>query len=111
VGELSVSVKVAGALVYFGTYVVLEEAVYDSMFAANAIGTDSNAIADAILKRDWTVISGEALYSLLNAARMLRNVWSTAGGTLTVKKEDGTTTAWTRTLTTDPSAEPITGAT
>jgi hypothetical protein len=110
VGELSVSVKVAGALVYFGTYVVLEEAVYDSMFAANAIGTDSNAIADAILKRDWTAISGEALYSLLNAARMLRNVWATAGGTLTVKKEDGTTTAWTRTLTTDPSAEPITGA-
>jgi hypothetical protein len=72
---------------------------------------DNNAIADALLKRDWTAVSGEALYSLLNAARMLRNVWSTAGGTLTVKKEDGSTTAWTRTLSTDPSALPITGAT
>jgi hypothetical protein len=161
VGELSVSVKVAGALVYFGTYVVLEEAVYDSMFAASATGyvsdttrasqasvdtlatyvdtevaaiktktdqltftggkVDANAttaivagdliaIADAILKRDWAAISGEAVYSLLNAARMLRNVWGTSGGTLTVKKEDGTTTAWTRTLSTDPNAQPITGA-
>jgi hypothetical protein len=71
---------------------------------------DLSAIADAILKRDWSAISGEAVYSLLNAARMLRNVWNTAGGTLTVKKEDGTTTAWTRTLATDPAAEPIIGA-
>jgi hypothetical protein len=38
VGELSVSVKVAGALVYFCTYFVLEEAVYDSMYAAAAPG-------------------------------------------------------------------------
>ena len=38
VGELSFSVKVAGALVVFGTYVVLEEAVYDAMFAASAVG-------------------------------------------------------------------------
>jgi hypothetical protein len=72
--------------------------------------TDFNNIADAVMKRDFTLLSGEAAYSLLNAVRMLRNVWSTAGGTLTVKKEDGTTTAWTRTLSTDPAAEPITGA-
>ena len=38
VGELSYSVKVAGALVVFGTYVVLEEAVYDALFAAAAVG-------------------------------------------------------------------------
>lgn len=69
-----------------------------------------NDVADAILKRDWTALSGEAAYSLLNAARMLRNVWSTTGGTLSVKKEDGSTNAWTRTLATDPSAEPIVGA-
>lgn len=71
---------------------------------------DNNAIADAILKRDWTAVSGEAVYSLLNACRMLRNVWNTTGGTLTVKKEDGSTTAWTRTLSTDAAAQPITGA-
>jgi hypothetical protein len=73
--------------------------------------TDFNNIADAVLKRDFTLLSGEAAYSLLNAVRMLRNVWNTAGGTLTVKKEDGSTTAWQRTLSTDPTAQPITGAT
>jgi hypothetical protein len=72
---------------------------------------DMNSIADAILKRDWTLLTGEAAYSLLNAARMLRNQWNTTGGTLTVKKEDGSTTAWTRTLATDPTAQPIVGAT
>jgi len=43
VGELSYSVKVAGALVVFGTYVVLEEAVYDALFAASAPGYVANA--------------------------------------------------------------------
>jgi hypothetical protein len=80
---------------------------------ANAAVTagDLTAIADAILKRDWTGVSGEAAYSLLNAARMLRNAWATPAGVLTVKKEDGSTTAWTRTLSVDPAAQPIVGAT
>lgn len=38
VGELAFSVVVAGALPVFGTYVVLEEAVYDQLFAASATG-------------------------------------------------------------------------
>lgn len=38
VGELHFSVVVAGALPVFGTYVVLEEAVYDALFAASAPG-------------------------------------------------------------------------
>ena len=38
VGEMFVSVKVAGALVVFLSYVVLEEAVYDSLFLAAAPG-------------------------------------------------------------------------
>lgn len=73
--------------------------------------TELNAIADALLKRDWTAVSGEAAYSMLNACRMLRNVWSSTTGSIVVKKEDGTTTAWSRTLTVDPTAQPITGAT
>ena len=71
---------------------------------------DLTAIADAILKRDWTAISGEAVYSLLNAARLLRNAWATSGGVLVVKKEDGSTNAWSRPLAVDPAAEPIVGA-
>ena len=74
------------------------------------VAGDLTAIADAILKRDFSAVSGEAAYSLLNAARMLRNVWNTPAGVLHVKKEDGTTDAWTRTLAVDPSAQPIVGA-
>lgn len=43
VGEFSFSIKVAGALAVFGTYVVLEEAVYDALFAASALGYVANA--------------------------------------------------------------------
>jgi hypothetical protein len=74
------------------------------------VAADLLAIADAVLKRDFTAITGEAAYSLLNAARMLRNVWNTTGGTLSVKKEDGTTNAWQRPLSVDPLAQPIVGA-
>jgi hypothetical protein len=63
--------------------------------------------ADALLKRDWTAVSGEASRSVLNALRWLRNAWSIAGGTLTVKKEDDTTTAWTG-ATTQTAGNPTT---
>jgi hypothetical protein len=43
VGELKYSIKVAGALPVFGSYVVLEEAVYDELFAASALGYVANA--------------------------------------------------------------------
>ena len=69
-----------------------------------------NAIADAILKRDWSGLTGEASRSLLNALRFLRNKWSVSGSTLTVTKEDDATTAWTATLTSDVGADPVTGS-
>ena len=72
--------------------------------------TDLNAIADALLKRDWNSVTGEAAYSALNAFRMLRNAWNTTGGVLSVKKEDGASVAWTRVLATDAAADPIIGA-
>lgn len=43
VGELVVSVVVAGALPVFTTFTVLEEAVYDALFAASALGYVANA--------------------------------------------------------------------
>jgi hypothetical protein len=36
VGQVSYSVKVAGSLVVFGSYIVVEEAIYDAIFAASA---------------------------------------------------------------------------
>lgn len=66
--------------------------------------------ADALLKRDMSAVTGEAARSPLNAFRFLRNLWTVVGTTLTVKKEDDTTTAWTATVTTNASADPITGS-
>ena len=73
--------------------------------------TAGNTIADAILKRDWSSVSGESARSVLNALRFLRNKWAINGTTLTVKKEDDSTTAWTSTVTTAAGADPVTGNT
>lgn len=70
--------------------------------------TARNAMADALLKRDWTGLTGEAARSALNALRFLRNKWSLSGTTLTVTKEDDSATAWTGTVTTSAGAAPIT---
>lgn len=43
VGQLKYSVKVAGALQVFGSFIVVEEAVYDALFAASALGYIANA--------------------------------------------------------------------
>ncbi len=65
--------------------------------------------ADALLKRDWTAVTGEAARSVLNALRFLRNKWGLSGGTLTVTKEDDATTAWTASVTGTAGADPVTG--
>lgn len=68
----------------------------------------ANAIADALLKRDWTSVSGEAARSVLNALRRLRNKAAIVGSTLTINEEDDSTPAWTATVTTDSGADPVT---
>jgi hypothetical protein len=71
---------------------------------------EANAIADAILKRDWQALSSEPTYCVLNALRLVRNRWEVTGdGTLRVYREDGGTVAWTRSVTSDAAALPITG--
>ena len=71
---------------------------------------DHTAIADALLKRDWTSVSSEADRSVLNALRHIRNKWTLTGTTLSVKKEDDTTEAWSATVTNDAAALPIIGS-
>ena len=70
---------------------------------------ERNSVADAILKRDWTAVSGEASRSVLNALRWLRNKWTISAGTLTVTKEDDTATAWSGPVTSTAGADPVTG--
>lgn len=77
----------------------------DSILSAS----ERNSIADAILKRDWTSITGEASRSVLNALRFIRNKFSTTAnnGFVTVYKEDDSTEAYQKALTTDSDAQPI----
>lgn len=70
----------------------------------------ANQIADTLLTRDWTAVTGEAARSALNALRLLRNRYSISGTTLTVTEEDDATTAWTSQLTTDANADPVTAS-
>ncbi len=66
--------------------------------------------ADALLNRDMSAVSDTNARSPLNALRFLRNKWGVAAGTLTVTKEDDTTSAWTATVSTDAAAVPIIGS-
>lgn len=72
--------------------------------------TEHTNIADALLKRDMSAVTGESARSPLNALRFLRNKWSASGGTLTVYKEDDSTSAWTSALTDTAGANPITAS-
>lgn len=65
--------------------------------------------ADALLNRDFAAVSDSNDRTLLQAVRFLRNEWGVSGGTLSVYKENGSTLAWTKTVSTDPAAEPIVG--
>lgn len=99
---------------YLDTEVAAIKAKTDNLPAAPAAVSDiPTAIqnADALLKRDWAGLTGEASYSVLNALRAVRGPWDTPGGVYTVYKENGSTVAWTRTLGTDPLGEPITSFT
>lgn len=71
--------------------------------------SEKNSIADALLKRDMSAVTGEASRSFLNCLRFIRNKWSISSSTITVTKEDDTTPAWTATLSTDATAVPIVG--
>lgn len=64
--------------------------------------------ADELLRRDWNSVTGTSSRSVHNALRKLRNKVSFDGvSTLTVTKEDDTTSAYTQGITTDENQEPF----
>lgn len=69
----------------------------------------NNSVADATLNRDMGSVSDTNTRSLLNAIRFIRNKWSISGSTLTVTKENDSTSAWTAAVSTDAAAIPIVG--
>ena len=99
---------VAGALPVWKTFFVLEEAVYDALYASGAhLG---NVVADAYLDRDMSVGTDSGSTTVRTprqALRHWRNRVYQSGGTMHVTKEDDTTDSWTAALTTDGAADPI----
>lgn len=87
-------------------YTAPTKAEMDAAFADLPTATEN---ADALLNRDMSAVSDTNSRTPLNALRAIRNKISTSSGTLTVTKEDDSTTAWTASLTTDGAAEPIIG--
>jgi len=94
-------------------------AITAATFAAGAIDAAALAadagteLADAFLNRDMSIgtDSGSAtVRTVRQALRFLRNKWDVAAGTMTVKKEDDSTTSWTSAISSSPSAEPIIGS-
>lgn len=71
---------------------------------------DETSIANKILTLDWTGMTGTSSRSVLNALRFLRNKWYISGTTLYVTEEDDATEAWNSELSSDASADPITGS-
>lgn len=63
---------------------------------------ERTSVADALLDRDMSVGADSGSPSVRTprqALRFLRNLWTISGGTLTVKKEDDSTTSWTGSVT------------
>lgn len=102
----------ATVLGYIDTEIAAIKAKTDQLTFTNAGKVDSSlqaaadvtnavlvAIADGLLKRDFSAVSGESARSMLNALRFLRNKWELAAGTLSVKREDDVTQAWSATVT------------
>jgi hypothetical protein len=98
---------------YLDTEIAAIKSKTDNLPAAPAaVGDIPTAVqnADVLLNRDFSAVSDTNARTLLNAARFLRNKFSISESTLTVTKENDTTAAWTSTLTTSASAEPVTGS-
>ncbi len=92
-------------------------ATAQALYAPNVVVPDAagvaptaTEVADALLNRDMSLVSDTNARTPLNALRFLRNKYSVAGSTLTVTKEDDSTSAWTSTLTSDAAADPVTGS-
>jgi len=88
-----------------GGMVIADGAITEEAFSSGGL----NAIADALLRRDFSSVTGEAARSMLNALRFLRNRWAVNAGALTVYKENDTSVAWEAVATDDAAADPITG--
>ncbi len=77
---------------------------YDAQFRIQS----SAMIPDQVLKRDMSLVTGEAARSPINTLRFLRNRVVLTPTAISVKKEDDSTEAWGGTVSTTSGAAPVT---
>jgi hypothetical protein len=106
----------ASCLPVWQDFMVVPANVWDSLFGASVLqvalsAAERNSAADAILDRDMstgTDSGSPSVRTVRQALRFLRNKWQISAGTLTVYKENDSTSSWTSTLTGTAGADPIT---
>jgi len=98
------------AFTFCGSGAVYATVQVHTTFPQTADAPTALQVADALLNRDMSAVSDTNSRSPLNALRFIRNKWSVSGTTLTVKKEDDSTTAWTAVVSASAGADPITGS-
>lgn len=110
VDTISIETKIDTLDTNVDTLVTNVAAILDDTGTSGVVLTaaERTAIATALLKIDMSTITGESARSPINALRTMRNRVTISGTTLTVYEEDDVTIAWTGTITTDASADPIT---
>jgi len=87
-----------------GDLVVADGAVHAALSA-----DQRNEIADALLRRDMDQVEATAPEHSLCTVVLATLESSVSGTTWTIKRTDGTTTHVTKTVATQPNADPITG--
>ena len=117
-GPLKITANISGALPVWIDFHVVEEAIYDALFAGSATGAftgvSGNALTSAAITDVWSTDTRTEAYASDGAAgtsaQLLYMIWaavhefSISGTTITSKKLDGSTTAMTWTI--DDSASP-----
>lgn len=82
----------------------------DAITAAKVASDVGTELADALLNRDMstgTDSGSSTVRTPRQALRFLRNKWEVSSGTLTIYKEDDSTSSWTSSVTTSTGADPI----
>ena len=112
-GELKIHVDEPSSDPYDEKYDIVS---YDPFAAISLPTAERNAIADAVLTRDWiqtmlAYVGTLPARCLLQAMRLLRNRWAIdpASGILTVYAENDQTQAWQLQTSSQTGADPIVG--
>lgn len=110
-GTVANTTNITAGTVTTATNVTTVNGLAANIITAASIAADAGAeIADVLLDRDMstgTDSGSTTVRTPRQALRFLRNKWDITAGTLTVTKENDSTTSWTAAVTTDALASPV----